>query len=1643
MLAKTTAHIEATKSFNNWGKADSFTFRLTGVGNAPMPAGTTGNIVEQNATQTKPTVNFGNITFDSTGDYTYEVQEIAPETKVEGVTYDETVHTVTIRVSADPNSNGDLEATVDYGNGAESLTITNTYAGKTTAHIEATKSFNNWGKADSFTFRLTGKNGAPMPVNATENKVELNATQNQPTVSFGNITFDKEGDYEYTVQEIVPETKVEGVTYDETVHTVTIHVTADPDSDGDLVATVDYGPGVDSLTITNTYISSVSVSKVDVTNDKELAGARIQILEGDEVVAEWVSTEEAHEVEGLKIGVIYTLHEVTAPFGYDITADTTFTIDEDGTVRALTATQNSDGVLLVKDRLLKGEITFAGVKTIEGRERDHLDVYTFEIYETKDGASSLVASATNFGTGEIKYPTIHYTAADIGEHVYTVKESATSRQGITIDGTTYTVTVTVSDDHNGDGKLVVTASDNAKALNFVNTYEAKEAITFEGQKSIQGRDLTAEDIFTFEVKDNETGSVWTVRNDGTGKILYPTISYVKNKDRDDTGVHTYTIRETSEDGNGLKKDTNTYTVTVTVTDPDNNGRLKVVASDDAKKLDFINTYDAGGSTTFSGTKSIDNRELKSSDIFTFEIREEGTDNVWTAQNNVHGVIGYPTITYVKNKDRDDTGLHTYTVTERKVDEKGITSDTGSYTVTVEVTDRGDGFLTATPSNNFDKLNFKNHYEANGQITFEGTKTLKGREMEEGDVFNFLISEGTNRWTATSNAEGKILYPTITYDIHDVGTHTYVIVESSSDAKGITTSKESYVVTVSVSDNGDGSLKVIAGEKAKKLNFVNTYEAEGAITFEGRKSINGRAWTPADIYSFEVKDNGTGETWSIRNDADGKILYPTISYIRNETRDDTGIHTYTVRETSAGGNGITPSTEEYTVTVTVTDNKDGTLKAVGDEKAKKLDFINTYDADGDIVLTAVKVLHGRDMKDNEFTFELRNEAGELIDTASARANGTITFQPIHFELADMAGAPYHFTISEVQGEDESILYDPKTENITVSISDNGDGTLNVTADKQGSAVTFTNEYQTSGLVVRKSVTSNTAADHRKDFSFTVTLTPAANFTGIQTFGEMIFNDGVASFTLRDGEQKAARDLPVGTRYVVAETGEEGFTTTSTNASGRIGTTFSEVDFVNSRKEGGLTVSKTVVGGKDPEKEFAFTVTLTDETISGNYGEMLFTEGVASFALKDGETRTAEGLPAGIGYTVNEEAYPGYETTTEGAEGTIAENETAEAAFTNTYSYAPTAFTPEVTKALTNGDGNWPEEGFTFDLAQDTEQTGVTLGTVSATATEEAKTVTFPEITFAEEGIFTFTITERVPEDADENHIKDYITYDPEPKTLTVTVEDNLEGQLVVTSALYGEAESLTVTNIYRPTGELILGKLFDFHYDIPEPETGEIDIPVTKIWADHNNRDGNRPAAITVRLYADGAEVRSAVISAAEGWRYTFRALPRNTVAGVPIRYTISEDPVEWYRSSIEGFTITNLYTPETTEVVVSKVWNDNGNADGMRPAGIYCRLSNGQSVVLTAENNWTATVSGLPTRVNGQPVTYTWTEQEVLLYEQTGVTTNGNATTFTNTYHRRPEEKKDETPKPPTRGNPLYVFEDYETPLGVDVVINHVGDCFE
>jgi hypothetical protein len=231
---------------------------------------------------------------------------------------------------------------------------------------------------------------------------------------------------------------------------------------------------------------------------------------------------------------------------------------------------------------------------------------------------------------------------------------------------------------------------------------------------------------------------------------------------------------------------------------------------------------------------------------------------------------------------------------------------------------------------------------------------------------------------------------------------------------------------------------------------------------------------------------------------------------------------------------------------------------------------------------------------------------------------------------------------------------------------------------------------------------------------------------------------------------------------------------------------------------------------------------------------------------------------------------------------------------------------------------------------------------------------------------------------------------------------------------------------------------------PTPEVPEtIDIPVTKEWDDGNNHDGNRPAAVNVQLLADGAIVATATLTEASGWTYTFAGMPRMN-GDAEIAYTVKEEPVAWYETEIiNGTHIVNHYRPITTSVTVRKIWDDNNNEAGMRPTGILMKLNNGMNVVLNAANGWTATISDLPIMMYGQPMSYSWTEQEVLGYTQSEVSVVGNTTIFTNYMRRRPENPPEDKKVTKQRGNSYVIIEDYGTPLGVDVVINHVGDCFD
>ena len=285
---------------------------------------------------------------------------------------------------------------------------------------------------------------------------------------------------------------------------------------------------------------------------------------------------------------------------------------------------------------------------------------------------------------------------------------------------------------------------------------------------------------------------------------------------------------------------------------------------------------------------------------------------------------------------------------------------------------------------------------------------------------------------------------------------------------------------------------------------------------------------------------------------------------------------------------------------------------------------------------------------------------------------------------------------------------------------------------------------------------------------------------------------------------------------------------------------------------------------------------------------------------------------------------------------------------------------------------------------------------------------------------------------------------EPGSYTV-VERNAE-TLVDCFSL--RSDSVTGMHLMVTANGTATASLYN-HYTpatTPVPDAEFIDIPVTKTWNDSNDKDGNRPDSITARLYADGVEVDSHVLTAAENWRFTFVEKPRyREDMKTEIVYTVNEDDVAMYAKDIKGYNIVNDYRPKVTSSSVSKVWDDNGNVQRLRPSSIGMTLSDGQktvtTVILSEANGWYATVNNLPTIVNGQEAVYTWKEQAVLGYKEGTVSIKGDVTVFTNSIWKRPDTPT-QGKKPKTPGDVVDI-EEYETPLGVEITINHVGDCFD
>lgn len=161
----------------------------------------------------------------------------------------------------------------------------------------------------------------------------------------------------------------------------------------------------------------------------------------------------------------------------------------------------------------------------------------------------------------------------------------------------------------------------------------------------------------------------------------------------------------------------------------------------------------------------------------------------------------------------------------------------------------------------------------------------------------------------------------------------------------------------------------------------------------------------------------------------------------------------------------------------------------------------------------------------------------------------------------------------------------------------------------------------------------------------------------------------------------------------------------------------------------------------------------------------------------------------------------------------------------------------------------------------------------------------------------------------------------------------------------------------------------------------IDIPVTKTWTDKDNQDGIRPGSVTVRLLANGEEVRNAALTEANGWAFSFNDVPK-FMNGMKIKYTITEDVVTSYTPEIKDFDITNSYTPAVTSVTVTKAWDDTDNQDGIRPDSVQVQLyadgeAFGEAVTLDESNSWTHIWTGLDEKKAGNTIEYTVDEVAV------------------------------------------------------------------
>ena len=828
-----TAGLNKVLEGRNWTDADNFTFELKALDGGPLPKDAAGNDVT-NVTVTKANAEsfgFGAIEFtsdmvkaepDHKRTFAYEVREVVPADghKLPGIHYDDNVATIKVTVSDD--GSGMLKASavaenirfvnryaaeIDY-TAAGGLNVAKTLTGRDMAEGQFTIKVTPGDEASAYALGLPlGGAEIAMPAAADGAQAVKSALGEQHVVLRQS---DVGKTYTYKVTEV--QAAADGYTYDTTEYTVTVMAWDDPQKAALTVTTEVAGPeGI------KTYVYGA---------DPSAAGT------GPAVV----------------------------PFANAYAASTD---NPGGTAAQVTATKALTG-----RPLSAGEFTFAvkyatGGDDLRTAENAADGTVTFDgLHYTTEMLEGLVKDGDAYKTSDqgIISWTVSYLAYE--------KTDGLAGQGVTPQTQPIPFTVTVVD--NGDGSLTATANLD-KGLKFENTYSTGDPVQvgLSGVKMLQAAPGLApasiEGKFTFTVTSDDAAAPMpertTAKNAADGSVDFGTIEFTLDDLNRALGVNdqtaaagadkaeavapgnqpadqpaspepesgkprshvfTYKVTESGSVLDVINDAAATKTVSFKVTD-DGNGKLMVERQGAAANpaFSFTNTYTvepANSSVTdqVTVTKTLTGRDMAAGE-FAFELLE-GEDVVATGANAADGSVTLNAVKYTQ------PGAHRYTLHEvgGGTVANGVTYDGATYTVVTTVKDNGDGTLSVTHAlEGAREATFANAYRATSTtVTIGATKTLVGKNLEDGQFTFVLTAADGTELKAKNAADGKIAFPALTFD--KPGTYEFALTELDDAQANVTYDKRAYKVTVTVIDDGLGHLNATVAGDADVLAFTNTY-----------------------------------------------------------------------------------------------------------------------------------------------------------------------------------------------------------------------------------------------------------------------------------------------------------------------------------------------------------------------------------------------------------------------------------------------------------------------------------------------------------------------------------------------------------------------------------------------------------------------------------------------------------------------------------------------------------------------------------------------------------------------------------------------------------------------------------------------------